>query len=62
MTKPVSTSSPDAGVSTARVSVTLLKPHTHEGVELVEGDTLSLLPDQAEWLVGLGVAAPSSKE
>ncbi len=38
------------------VSVKLLKPHTHAGVEMAAGDPLELLPDQAQWLAGQGVA------
>ncbi len=38
------------------VSVKLLKPHTHAGVEMAAGDPLDLLPDQAQWLAGQGVA------
>jgi len=38
------------------VTVKLLKPHTHAGADKAPGDTLELLPDQAEWLKAEGVA------
>lgn len=38
------------------VTVKLLKPHTHAGAELAAGETLDLLPDQAQWLKSEGVA------
>lgn len=38
------------------VTVKLLKPHTHAGVEMAPGDTLELLSDQAQWLKAEGVA------
>ena len=46
------------------MQVTLIKPHTHEGREYPAGASLTLRPDQAEWLVAIGVAAPltSKKE
>lgn len=38
------------------VAVKLLKPHTHADTPLDIGDTLDLLPDQAQWLKDTGVA------
>jgi hypothetical protein len=38
------------------VTVKLLKPHTHADVQMETGDTLDLLPDQAQWLKAEGVA------
>lgn len=38
------------------VTVKLLKPHTHADLERAVGETLDLLPDQAQWLAGEGVA------
>ena len=38
------------------VTVKLLKPHTHADAPLEIGDTLDLLPDQAQWLKAEGVA------
>lgn len=36
--------------------IVLTKPHTDAGVQYSPGDTLDLEQDQAEWLIGLGVA------
>lgn len=36
--------------------VTLLKPHRHAGRDYKPGAALTLRPDQAEWLIGVGVA------
>lgn len=42
--------------------VTLLKPHRHAGRDYKPGASLTLRPDQAEWLINIGVAetAPTS--
>lgn len=43
-------------------AVKLKKPHTHAGRKYPAGATLkSLRPDQAEWLVGLGIAEEISE-
>jgi len=43
-----------------KVKVELKKPHTHAGREYGPGDTVDLWQDQAEWLVGTGVAVEVS--
>jgi len=35
------------------VTVRLIAPHEHEGVELQPGAIIALQPDQAKWLIGL---------
>jgi len=37
------------------ITVRLLKAHTHDGVPLNVGDTITLWPDQVAWLASLGV-------
>jgi hypothetical protein len=44
-----------------RETVTLLKPHTHRGVEHQPGDKLELWPDQIERLRADGTVAASTK-
>lgn len=41
------------------VTVKLLKPHTHRGIDLQPGAKLDLPKNKAEWLIGLGVAEKS---
>jgi hypothetical protein len=38
------------------VTVRLLKPHTHEGVDLQPGAILEVWSDQARWLVSMQAA------
>lgn len=39
-----------------KVTIRLLKHHTHEGVERVPGESIALYEDQATWLVSIGTA------
>jgi hypothetical protein len=41
--------------------VTLLKPHRHAGRDYKPGAVLTLRPDQAEWLIGVGVAQAAAE-
>lgn len=38
------------------VTVRIVEPHEHDGVELQPGAIIDLLPDQAKWLIDLGRA------
>jgi len=38
------------------MTVRLVAPHEHAGVELQPGAIIDVLPDQAKWLIDLGTA------
>ncbi|MDR0717516.1 MAG: hypothetical protein LBF50_08880 [Azoarcus sp.] len=38
------------------MEVKLLRPHTHGGRHYPEGALIKLRPDQAQWLIAVGVA------
>lgn len=45
-----------------RHDVTLLKPHTHQGIEHQPGDTISVNAVEKEWLVQQNVIAASAAD
>lgn len=46
-------------MSPASKTVKLTQPHTHAGRDYPPGATLTLLADQADWLISLGKAVPA---